>query len=149
MLKKGIRAMGFFESNDYQRNAVTELERRFRDAEEEKKKNGKADIAVLQANLDFANDARLLKAQQMEMFQKRLNQIAYDEKNRRYMREVSGEAVDGFTNPHEMAKKFATMEQAQSQIDSERSHESTERANEQSAKVSQKARNSEERERGI
>lgn len=140
--------MGLFESNDYQRNVVTELERRFRNAEEEKMKKGKVDVAVLQGTLDFANDAKLLKLQQMEMFQKRLNQIAYDEKNRRNFREVSGEAVDGFTNPHEMAKKFASMEQAQSHIESERSHESTERVNEQSAKVSQRARENNERERG-
>jgi len=140
--------MGLFESKEYQkRNLVeTELERRFREVEEKKEKISKTDIAVLQGVYDFAIGAKLLKAQQMEMFQKRLRQIAYDESYRKNFREVAGVVVDGYENPIESAKRFTSLEQVQSQIESERENGGVTNSNEKK-NTSQKSNEDDERSR--
>lgn len=113
--------MGLFES-DYQRNVLTELERKMRGLEEMKEQATNSKIAEVQTIVDFVKDAKLLKEAHLRNMQRRIEQIKHDMEHRKLVRENSSESVDGFTNPHEMAKKFSTMEQMQSEINEQKSH---------------------------
>lgn len=113
--------MGLFES-DYQRNVLTELERKMRGLEEMKEQATNSKIAEVQTIVDFVKDAKLLKEAHLRNMQRRIEQIKHDMEHRKLVRENSSESVDGFANPHEMAKKFSTMEQMQSEINEQKAH---------------------------
>lgn len=113
--------MGLFES-DYQRNVLTELERKMRGLEEMKEQVTNSKIAEVQTIVDFVKDAKLLKEAHLRNMQRRIEQIKHDMEHRKFVRENSSESVDGFTNPHEMAKKFSTMEQIQTEINEQKVH---------------------------
>lgn len=109
--------MGLFES-DYQRNVSTELERRMRALEESKQVTNDK-ITEMQTVIDFAKDAKLLKDITLRNMQRRIEQIKREKDYKTFLRENISETDDGYTNPHEMSKKF-TLEQIKSQINEQR-----------------------------
>ena len=111
--------MGLFES-DYQRNVLTEMERNTRKLEELHGNVSSEKILELKGAIDFVKQAKLMKDMQVEIFQKRLQQIQYDKAHELFKKENSEEIVDGYSNPIEMARKFSSMEEMQAEISSKR-----------------------------
>ncbi len=119
--------MGLFESSDYQKNALTELERRFRMAEEEKKQKGTVNVKPLQAVMDFAIATNLLRQQQIEIYRNRMEKLQDIKDNikgfEKLKRESFGDIDDGFTNPYERGKQIS-MEIAMKEIENVREYNS-------------------------
>ena len=127
--------MGLFE-NHYKAAAVTELERATRELEERNKKaqtiqEVKDTAQSLNSNISFAEQIRLISAQQAEIYRDRVRRAEIE--YYRLQRTEHQEMVDGFENPRERSERFMKMEDAEAEIARNRAERTSESSEEQRA----------------